>query len=118
MADHATIPAALQALADAQAKADDPGMSSVSDARVEILRTTGDAARAEVELLFDFVIYHYAQSGSDWADHYVYAGTATLVGGVVTASSISLRDKEFVSESSEPTYDRTRLVAAVRDTLR
>jgi hypothetical protein len=118
MSDQASILRAVQALADAQAKSDDTGMCSVSDAHVEILRTTGDARRCEVELMFDYVIHNYAQSGSDWADHYVYSGTATLVDGVVTNSKVSLCESESISESAEPTYDRTRLIATVRDKLR
>jgi hypothetical protein len=62
--------------------------------------------------------YNFAQSGSDWADHYVFAGEACLVGGRRKRQTFALERHVHLTEHEHDTYDRRKIVDAVRAEMR
>lgn len=89
----------------------------------EILDTVHDPAtgRTTAWFVFDYVILHSAQSGSDWYFHHVFAGRATLLHDrVVESTLVRLREDnvtEFAMEwaPAGERYDRPRVREADRD---
>lgn len=70
-------------------------------------------------LVLHFIADHYnynsAQSGSDWADHYVFAGEAHLVGGKRKHQWFELARHVHLTEGEhDEGYDRRSTVGAVR----
>ena len=105
----------IEALATAQATADADrtggSLHHVPAITVEIVDTRRDPATAYTVawFVFDFVVLHSAQSGSDWYHHHVLAGRATLVDDQLGDSTlVRLREAnvtEFVMEWA-PTNER------------
>jgi hypothetical protein len=52
--------------------------------------------------------YNFAQSGSDWADHYVFVGEAHLVGGKRKHETFALERHIHLTEHEHDDYDRAR----------
>lgn len=74
--------------------------------------------RKVVRFLFDFLVRHGAQSGSDSYYHHVCVGTAAVVDGTLAEPRIETRAEVYVSEfevewSKEP-YEREVLRTAIR----
>jgi len=67
-------------------------------------------------LLFiaDHYNYNFAQSGSDWADHYVFVGEAHLVGGKRKQESLALERHVHLTEHQHDDYDRRKIIETVR----
>ena len=70
-------------------------------------------------LVLHFIADHYnynsAQSGSDWADHYVFVGEARLVGGKRKTQSFELaRHVHLTEREHDDGYDQRSTVDAVR----
>ena len=70
-------------------------------------------------LVLHFIADHYnynvAQSGSDWADHYVFVGEAQLVGGKRKSQAFELAQHVHLTEGEhDEGYDRRGTLDAVR----
>jgi hypothetical protein len=67
---------------------------------VEPLDTSVDAATGTVRVrfVFDFMVRHGAQSGSDTYYHHVFAAWATLCAGAIVASRVVPLHQVYVSE--------------------
>lgn len=73
---------------------------------------------SEITFLFEHYVYNFAQSGSDWADHYFVRGTATLAGEHLVKSAFTLVRRIQLSEWEAEHYSPrriTRLMIAGRD---
>lgn len=111
---------ALDGLAEGRAEADADSPAGVSGAPVvTLLGCEGDAARVTVRALLSHMIWHAAQSGSDWFDHQFYVCTAVFAGSAVVSEAIVHHRMINVSEYAEQThYDRAAAVAQVVSELR
>jgi len=63
----------------------------------------------------DHLTYCFAQSGSDWADHYIFVGEATFEEGSRVDESFALVEHVRLSELEADAYDQDAVVATVRD---
>lgn len=114
------IARALDGLAERRAEADADSPAGVSGAPVvTLLGCEGDAARVIVRALLSHMIWHAAQSGSDWFDHQFYVCTGLFVDGVLVSEALVHHRHVNVSEYDEQThYDRAAAVAQVVSELR
>ena len=62
--------------------------------------------------------YNFAQSGSDWADHYVFAGEAHLDGGKLKQQTFALECEVHLTEYQHDDYSTRETIEAVRARLR
>lgn len=110
----AAIVAALVLEADAELSRIDgfyPG-SLRDEPRVDVLGVLTDTGGAQhVHFLAHHLSYNYAQSGSDWANHYVLVGVAVLEGATVRAPSLALAVSKNLRESDWESY-RSQLAEA------
>ena len=67
-----------------------------------------------LHFIADHYNYNFAQSGSDWADHYVFVGKAHLVGGKRKHETFALERHIHLTEHEHDDYDRRKIVEAVR----
>ena len=67
-----------------------------------------------LHFIADHYNYNFAQSGSDWADHYVFAGEAHLVGGKRKRETFALEQHIHLSEHESEGYDRRKIIDTVR----
>lgn len=97
-------PPPIQKLALDRAKSDERASGGtlhyVPPTTTEVLHSACDEAMGTtaVWFVFDFVILHRVQSGSDSYTHHVYAGCATLRGDEVIDSSLELLRQDDVTE--------------------
>jgi hypothetical protein len=74
------------------------------------------------KLLLHFIADHYnynhAQSGSDWADHYVFTGEAVVAGGKRKHQTFELKRHVHLTEREHEDYDARATVDAVRSEMR
>jgi len=119
-ADLAAITAALTALVDAKLSADYspwyPGAGQ-NPPRIDIYASEERGAERHVRFIADSYVYNQAQSGSDWADHYVYAGGAICQGPALRAQRFELVEHVPMSEGQSNEYDRDATVARVRERI-
>ena len=71
-----------------------------------------------LHFIADHYNYNFAQSGSDWADHYVFVGEAHLVGGKRKHETFALERHVHVTEHEDVDYDRRKIIDAVRAEMR
>ena len=62
----------------------------------------------------DHYNYNFAQSGSDWADHYVFVGEACLVGGKRKHETFTLERHVHLTEHEHDDHDRRKIIDTVR----
>jgi len=77
--------------------------------------------RGEVLVLHfiaDHYNYNFAQSGSDWADHYVFVGEAQLVGGKRIQQTFALECEVHLTERQHDDYAPRETVNTVRTRMR
>jgi hypothetical protein len=67
-----------------------------------------------LHFIADHYNYNFAQSGSDWADHYVFVGEAHLVGGKRKRESFALERHVHLTEHEHDDYDRRKIIETVR----
>ncbi len=125
MTDSTTPSALIQTLANDRATAaaarTGGSLIYVQPAAVEILDTVTDpvAGHTTVWFVFDFILYHGAQSGSDWYYHHVLAGSATILDERVVDSAIVQLCEHYITEFQMEwapeleRYDRRRERSAV-----
>ena len=71
-----------------------------------------------LHFIADHYNYNFAQSGSDWADHYVFVGEAHLVGGKRKHQAFELaRHVHLTEREHDDGYDRRNTVDAMRAQL-
>ena len=87
-------------------------------ADVRCLRGRDARWRARPALHPDHYNYNFAQSGSDWADHYVFAGEAHLAGGKLKHQTFALQQHIHLSEHESERYERRKILDTVRDEMR
>jgi hypothetical protein len=94
----------------------DPFYSSFSAApRVELLGASERDGVVRVHYIADHLNYCYAQSGSDWADHTLFAGDVTLRSGAPSEVRVDQVKHVSVSEREyDDGYDREPAVSSVR----
>jgi hypothetical protein len=118
--DLSAITAALATLVDAKLRADYapwyPGCSQDSP-RVEIYASEERDGELHVHFLADSYVYNQAQSGSDWADHYFYAGEATCQGPEARSQRLALVEHVSLSEFQTNDYDDDPIRASVRERI-
>lgn len=71
-----------------------------------------------LHFIADHYNYNFAQSGSDWADHYIFAGEAHVAGGRRKHEAFALECHVHLTEHEHDDYDRRKIVDAVRAELR
>jgi hypothetical protein len=71
-----------------------------------------------LHFIADHYNYNFAQSGSDWADHYVFVGEAHLVGGKRKRETFELERHVHLTEHEDAGYDPRKILAAVRSEVR
>lgn len=117
----AAITKALADLVDAKLRADYapwyPGASQ-NPPRIDVYATEPRGDEHLIRFIADSYVYNFAQSGSDWADHYVYAGTATCKGSKLLEQSFALVEHEHLTESHSNDYDAAATVARVKERIR
>lgn len=109
---------ALQSIADQEANTSDGTELSQQAGKVEILAAAGDPSHQTVHFLFDTLVSHWAQSGSDWDDHTVYHGTAVFDDGVLIDVALEVARNRQIVEYQVANYDRSGAVGGVRAELR
>lgn len=110
-----------QAAADARRTAG--SLHRVPAVHAEVLDAACDPETGHTTawFVFDFVILHWAQSGSDWYYHHVFAGSATIFEDkIIDATLVRLREDnvtEFEMEwaPADERYDSDRVRSADRD---
>lgn len=81
---------------------------------VEVLAASRSGDRVEVTYLLHFRLSCFAQSGSDWDDHFVLAAGAAFEGGALVAErAISERVEKIIDRDADA-YDDDATVARVR----
>jgi len=58
--------------------------------------------------------YHFAQSGSDWAEHFLFAGHATFNGTTLVDAQLASANKVRLTERQAEDYDHAAEFAAWR----
>jgi hypothetical protein len=81
---------------------------------VEVLSSEARDGATVLRLLTHHYNYEFAQSGSDWADHYVLAGRAVVVDDVVTEATFELVRHVHLTERESDHYAPSDTVDAVR----
>jgi len=71
-----------------------------------------------LRFIADHYNYNFAQSGSDWADHYVFVGEAHLVGGKRKHETFELERHVHLTEHEDEDYDRRKIIDIVRAEMR
>lgn len=71
-----------------------------------------------LHFIADHYNYNFAQSGSDWADHYVFVGEAHLVGGKRKRETFELERHIHLTEHEHDDYDRRKIIEIVRAEMR
>ena len=84
-----------------------PFYSSHDVPTLHVLSREGD----EVTFLFEHYVYNYAQSGSDWADHYFVRGTAEVAGERLVTSAFTLVRTIHLTESESNDYSPSTVAA-------
>jgi hypothetical protein len=94
----------------------DPWYSSFSaPPRVEVLGASERDGVTRVHFIADHLNYCYAQSGSDWADHALFAGDVTLQSGAPPVVNIDQVKNVNVTERQwDDGYDREPAVSSLR----
>ena len=87
-------------------------------AQVDVYGAESRDGALVLHFIADHYNYNFAQSGSDWADHYIFAGEAHLVGGKRERQTFELERHVHLSEHEHDNYDRRKIVDAVRAELR
>ena len=67
-----------------------------------------------LHFIADHYNYNFAQSGSDWADHYVFVGEACLVGGKRKQETFTLERHVHLTEHEHEDYDPRKIIVTVR----
>ena len=95
-----TILELMAALAQQSADRRPHGSILYGDPCAELVDAVADPATGStrVRFVFDFMVRHGTQSGSDTYYHHVFVATAELRAGRVVASHIEHRRKAYVSE--------------------
>ena len=94
-----------------------PGMHEWADVDVYAAKIRDGAL--VLYFIADHYNYNFAQSGSDWADHYVFSGEARLVGGKRKDQTFQLaRHVHLTEREHDDGYDRSTTVDAVRAEMR
>ncbi len=68
-----------------------------------------------VHFVAHYLMYCFAQSGSDWAEHLIMTGEATFERASIIAASLTLVSASRLSESEFDAYDENRPVTQLRD---
>ncbi|MBL0214370.1 MAG: hypothetical protein IPQ07_10835 [Myxococcales bacterium] len=115
-ADRVTILAALVEIVDTRLREETwyPNTPGATPS-VEVYGAHQDELRLTVQFLGHYLMYCFAQSGSDWAYHYVFTGEAVFVGARCVTNTVVLVVEKFLSERDVDSYDRAATVAEVRD---
>jgi rhamnose utilization protein RhaD (predicted bifunctional aldolase and dehydrogenase) len=71
-----------------------------------------------LHFIADHCNYNFAQSGSDWADHYVFVGAVHLVAGKRKRQSFELAHHVHLTEHEHENYDRRKTLDEVRARVR
>lgn len=111
----AAIDAALQTIAQREARAIDPYHATP---HIDVVAVTTGEPDVAVCFIVDVLMYHSAQSGSDWAYHHIMWCEATFQGDQLVSDSAVARDPIYISESDYfegDGYDRAEMVRRVRD---
>jgi hypothetical protein len=105
------IVTALQAIADEQGEAVKwSGIDRLSKKPVvEVFAAAREAERLVVRFIYDFRIGRWAQSGSDWDEHHIHAGSAIFCDGALVSHLI---EPEMITiiEYACDTYDEAPAV--------
>ncbi len=83
--------------------------------RIHVYAAAADDRRLTVHFVADHLLYCFAQSGSDWADHYIFVGDATFVDHTRAAARLARVETVHLSEHEADAYDPHAVVATVRD---
>ena len=84
-------------------------------ARVDVYAAEIRDEMLVLRFIADHYNYNFAQSGSDWADHYVFVGEAHLVGGKRKRQTFKLaRHVHLTEREHDDGYDQLSTVDAVR----
>jgi hypothetical protein len=118
-AERAAIEKALIAASDAEvSRLDSFWPATYGDLPdVDVLGVVADFAGVRrVQFIASAVNYNSAQSGSDWADHYVLVGTAVLESGnVLGAIELKTAVSGTIREYDWPRYRASRVTEEVRN---
>ncbi|MEO8025526.1 MAG: hypothetical protein ABI823_03595 [Bryobacteraceae bacterium] len=71
-----------------------------------------------LHFIADHYNYNFAQSGSDWADHYVFAGEAHLAGGKRNHETFALERHVHLTEHQHDDYESRKTIDTVRAEMR
>lgn len=71
-----------------------------------------------LHFIADHYNYNFAQSGSDWADHYVFVGEAHLVGGKRKHETFELERHVHLTEHEHDDYNHRNIIKSVRAEMR
>ena len=71
-----------------------------------------------LHFIADHYNYNFAQSGSDWADHYVFVGEAHVVAGKRKDQTFALERHIHLTEHEHDDYDRRKIIETVRAEMR
>lgn len=88
-------------------KLEGPFYSTNDEPTLHVLSRVTD----DVEFLFDHYVYNFAQSGSDWADHYFVRGTASVAGDRLVKSAFTLVREIHLTESQADDYSPSRITS-------
>lgn len=91
-----------------------PGM--MQDApRVEVFAANRDGRKLTVHFVADHLMYCRTITGSDWAEHFVFVGTARFEHDRVVSVELTGEQVKHLSELEVDDYATERLVKACRD---
>jgi hypothetical protein len=93
-----------------------PGMHEWAD--VDVYAAEMRDGVLVLHFIADHYNYNFAQSGSDWADHYLFAGEAHLVGGKRKHEAFALERHVHLTEHEHDDYDRRKIIDTVRAEMR
>jgi hypothetical protein len=82
--------------------------------RVQVFAASREGAVLRVHFVADHLMYCHAQSGSDWAEHFVFVGDAEFHGGERRACRATLVETVGLSERDVDDYDSAAVIERVR----
>jgi len=93
------IVGALQRIADAEGESVKwSGVDTLSVLpTVKVSDATWEGDTLLVRFAYDFAIYRFAQSGSDWTELHVHTGEATCRGGEVLSHTLERSERQFIA---------------------
>lgn len=85
---------------------------------VEVYAALQRRDQLTVYFVFDFMIFHHAQSGADWSYHHLHLGEVVFAGRALVSESVSAGTDILIQERDCESYDPIVAMRQLKDAAR